>query len=381
MSDRKWRARVVPAALAAAAAVVLAGGAQAQDVVRIGLSSPLSGPQAAYGQDNLDGARLAIAELNARPVALNGKAVKFELVYEDDTADPRQGVLVAQKLADSGVKFVVGPYNSGVTMPASRVYHEAGMVVATVASNPKVTTQGHARLFRVGASDTQLGTMMARYAAQQLKARRVAIIDDRTAYGQGVANEFAKEAKIHGLTVVAQEYTSDKATDFTAALTSIKAKTPDALFFGGYSAQAGPMLRQMRSLGIKAPLLGGDGICSLETAKLSAGAAENVFCTQGGAQLSKDARGQTFVEKYRKAYKREPLTYAVAFYDATHLIADAVRQAGSADPAKVAPVIARGSYQGVAASYTFDDRHDLKSSPVTVYTFEQGQLVPVVSMQ
>ena len=378
MSGKTNGARIARAIVAVAA--LAASGAWAQEVVRIGVSSPLSGPQAAYGQDNLDGARLAIDELNAKPIRLNGKTVKFELVPEDDTADPRQGVLVAQKLADGGVKFVVGPYNSGVTMPASRVYHDSGVLVATVASNPKVTTQGHPLLFRVGASDSQLGTMMARYAAQQMKAKRVAIIDDRTAYGQGVADEFAKEAKAKGLTVVAQEYTSDKATDFTAALTSIKAKKPDAVFFGGYSAQAGPMLRQMRSLGIAAPFLGGDGICSVETAKLSSGAAENVYCTQGGALLSRDARGQTFVEKYKQAYKRDALTYAVSFYDATHMIADAIQKAGSADPAKVGAVLAKGSYQGVAATYSFDDKHDLKSSPVTVYKFDKGQLVPVVSM-
>ena len=380
MSSKHSGRRFARTAIGLVAAWGMATAALAQEVVRIGLSSPLSGPQASYGQDNLDGTRLAIEELNAKPLQVNGKTVKFELVTEDDMADPRQGVQVAQKLVDSGVKFIVGPYNSGVTMPASRVYHDGGVVVATVASNPKITTQGHGRLFRVGASDSQLGTMMARYAAQHMSAKRVAIIDDRTAYGQGVADEFAREAKAHGVTVVAQEYTSDKATDFTAVLTAIKAKSPDAVFFGGYSAQAGPMLRQMRSLGIKAPLLGGDGICSVETAKLSGGMADGVYCTQGGALLSKDARGQTFVDKYKTAYKRDPLTYAVAFYDATHMIANAIQKAGAADPAKVASVLESGSYQGVAATYAFDEKHDLKSSPVTVFRFDKGQPVPVTSM-
>ncbi|AKJ29501.1 branched-chain amino acid ABC transporter substrate-binding protein [Caldimonas brevitalea] len=375
-----------PLLVAAAAALTLgalAAPAVAQTAtVPIGFSGPLSGAQTAAGQDNLGGLQLAVQELNAKPISVNGKPVRFEIVAEDDQADPRQGVSVAQKLVDRGVHFVVGPYNSGVTLPASRVYHEAGVVVATVASNPKVTEQGHQRLFRVGASDSQLGAKMAVYAAKELKLKKVAIIDDRTAYGVGVADEFAREAKANGLTVTGREYTSDKAADFTATLTTLKAGKPDAIFFGGYSPQAGPMARQMKSLGVTAKLLGGDGICSSETAKLAGGdlVGDNVWCTQGGAMLNRVNNGQAFVDKYKAAHKRDPLTYAVSFYDAMHLIADAMQRANSTAPDKVAAALASGNYSGVAGSYAFDAKRDLKSSPVTVFTFKGGQPVPVAGL-
>ena len=369
----------------AALALALTGPAavRAQElVVPIGLSSPLSGPQSGNGQDNLAGAQLAVNEVNARKLSVGGRPLRLKLQAEDDQADPRQGVAVAQKLVDGGVKFVVGPYNSGVTMPASRVYDQGGVVVATVSSNPKITQQGFARLFRVGAADTALGVKMALYAAKELKLQRVAVIDDRSAYGQGLAQEFSNAAKANGLQVVKSEYVSGQATDFTPVLTSIKAARPDAIFFGGYSAQAGPMARQMKQLGITAKLLGGDGLCSSETAKLAGGDAvgENVWCTQGGAMIQRASEGQAFVQAYRAANnQRDPLTYAVNFYDAVHLIAQAMQKAGSTDPAKVAEAMQKGSYKGAAGTYEFDAQRDLKSSPVTVFTFKGGQPSAVTS--
>ncbi|MBQ1766878.1 MAG: branched-chain amino acid ABC transporter substrate-binding protein [Aquincola sp.] len=369
----------------AALALALTGPAavRAQElVVPIGLSSPLSGPQSGNGQDNLAGAQLAVNEVNARKLSVGGRPLRLKLQAEDDQADPRQGVAVAQKFVDGGVKFVVGPYNSGVTMPASRVYDQGGVVVATVSSNPKITQQGFARLFRVGAADTALGVKMALYAAKELKLQRVAVIDDRSAYGQGLAQEFSNAAKANGLQVVKSEYVSGQATDFTPVLTSIKATRPDAIFFGGYSAQAGPMARQMKQLGITAKLLGGDGLCSSETAKLAGGDAvgENVWCTQGGAMIQRASEGQAFVQAYRAAnHQRDPLTYAVNFYDAVHLIAQAMQKAGSTDPAKVAEAMQKGSYKGAAGTYEFDAQRDLKSSPVTVFTFKGGQPSAVTS--
>lgn len=370
-------AAVLTAALAWPAAV------RAQDlVVPIGLSSPLSGPQSGNGQDNLAGAKLAVEEVNAKKLSVGGRPLRLTLQPEDDQADPRQGVAAAQKLMDGGVKFVVGPYNSGVTMPASRVYDQGGVVVATVSSNPKITQQGFSRLFRVGAADTALGVKMALYAAKELKLKRVAVIDDRSAYGQGLAQEFTTAAKANGLEVVKTEYVSGQSTDFTPVLTGIKAAKPDAIFFGGYSAQAGPMARQMKQLGITAKLLGGDGLCSSETAKLAGGDAvgENVWCTQGGAMIQRASEGQAFVKAYRAANNnRDPLTYAVNFYDAVHLIAQAMQKAGSTDPAKVAEAMQKGSYKGAAGVYEFDDKRDLKSSPVTVFTFKGGQPSAVTS--
>ena len=222
--------------------------AQAQERIRVGFMSPVTGPQAANGVDNRDGVLLAIKEINAKGVKIGGKPVVFELDINDDGADPKQGVQIAQSLSDKKIKFVMGPYNSGVTMPAARVLNDSDIVVLTVASNPKITEMGYNNLFRIGASDNQLGTKMATYAAQDLKIKTVAVIDDRTAYGQGVAREFTEQAKRLGVKVVASEFTTDKATDFSSILTNIRASKADAVFYGGYSPQGGPLLKQMRAL-------------------------------------------------------------------------------------------------------------------------------------
>ena len=253
---------------AAVAALLLAGHAHhasaQEQVIKIGHSGPLSGPNAFAGKDNENGVRLAIEELNTKKIMVEGKTLKFELISEDDQCDARTGVSVAQKLVDSGVKFVMGPYCSGVAIPASRVYNDGGAMVSTVGTNPKVTEGGYKNLFRIIASDTQIGSNMAVYAAQVLKVKQVAVIDDRTAFGQGVADQFTKEARKQGLTVVGQEFTTDKSTDFLSILTSLKAKQPQAIFFGGYAPQAAPMARQMKQLGLTAKLLGGDTLCSPE---------------------------------------------------------------------------------------------------------------------
>ena len=375
LGARRLVAAFLPALLAAASPA-----AQAQEVVKLGLSSPLSGPQSAYGVDNRDGLLLAVKELNAQGVQVGGRKVVFEVQAEDDAADPRQGVTVAQKLADDKVKFVFGPYNSGVAIPAGRVYNEAGMVVLTVGSNPKITQLGYSRLFRIGGNDAQIAAAMALYAAKDLKVKNVAVVDDRTAYGLGLAAEFMAEAKRQGLHIVKQEFTTDKTTDFTAILTSIRAAKPDAVFLGGYSAQGGLLLRQMVSLGIQAKLLGGDGICDTELHRLSGGMADGrAYCLQARLVLGSAEAGRVFTAKYKAAYQRDPLTYAANFYDGAMLLADAMQKSGSTDPGKVAEAMAKGSYKGVVAEYSFTDKHDLKASPVSVYGFKGGQPVPVAS--
>lgn len=360
--------------------VSAASWAQEAQVVKIGFSSPLSGPQAAAGKDNQGGLQMAIERLNSQGLSIGGKKVKFESVVEDDQADPRAGVTVAQKLVDSGVKAIVGPYNSGVTIPASKVYNDAGIVMATVASNPKVTEQGFAYVYRVAASDSQLGGKMGLYAAKELKVKRVAIVDDRTAYGQGLGNEFEKVAKASGIEIVGREFTNDKASDFMAILTSIKAKKPDAIFYGGYAPQGGPLARQMKQIGLNALLLGGDGICSPEMGRLGGEAVgQQVYCTQGGAILDKAEAGAAFAAEYKQKYNRPPEVYAASFYDGMMLIAQAMKAANSVEPKQYAPALAKIKHKGVAAAYEFDDKHDLKQSPVTVFQFKGGEPVAIAN--
>ncbi|WP_432239125.1 branched-chain amino acid ABC transporter substrate-binding protein [Herbaspirillum robiniae] len=351
----------------------------ADKVVKVGFSSPLTGAQAAAGKDNERGLRMAVDELNQKGVKVGADTVKFEAMVEDDQADPKTGVAVAQKLVDAQVKAVFGPYNSGVAIPASKLYNDAGIVMATVGSNPKITLQGFANVYRVSASDSQLGGKMALYAARELKFKRVSLVDDRTAYGVGVAEEFAKVAKANGIEIVSRDFTNDKASDFNAILTSIKGKKPDAVFYGGYFSQAAPMKRQMKTLGLDVPLMGGDAICDTEMGKLGGDAVNgSVYCTQGGGLLKTNS-AETFVANYEKRNNAKPMFYAVSFYDAMKLVAEAMSRAGSVEPAKYGPVLAQASFKGVAGTYEFDANHDLKSSPVTIFQFKNGRPEPLAN--
>ena len=359
-----------------AAAMFVAGTASAQDlVVKIGHVGPTSGAIAHLGKDNENGARMAIDALNAKGVMIGGKKAKFELLAEDDAGDPKQGTSAAQKLVDSKVNGVIGHLNSGTSIPASKIYSDAGVPqISPSATNPKFTRNGYKTTFRVVADDVHLGGTLGKYAVTQLKGKSIAVIDDRTAYGQGVADEFEKGVKGAGGKTVAREFTNDKATDFTAILTSIKAKKPDVVFFGGMDAVAGPMLRQMKQLGINAKFVGGDGICSSELPKLAAGtmADGQVVCAEaGGVEGEAKKSMEMFYADYKKKYNDDVKVYAPYVYDALNVMVDAMVKAGSAEPAKYLPVLAKTSgYKGVTGVISFDEKGDIKNGALTLYTFK-----------
>ena len=364
-----------------AVATLLAGSAMAQDlVVKIGHVGPTSGGIAHLGKDNENGARMAIDELNAKGVMIGGKKAKFELLAEDDAGDPKQGTQAATKLADNKVNGVIGHLNSGTSIPASKIYSDAGIPqISPSATNPKFTRNGYKTTFRVVADDVHLGGTLGKYAVTQLKGKSIAIIDDRTPYGQGVAEEFEKGVKAAGGTAVGREFTNDKATDFTAILTSLKAKKPDLIFYGGMDAVAGPMLRQMKQLGINAKFMGGDGICSGELPKLAAGtmADGQVICAEAGGIDPKDAAATKamadFRAKFKAKFNADVQIYAPYVYDATMVMVDAMVKAGSADPKVYLPVLAKTSgYKGVTGVIGFDEKGDIKNGALTLYTYKGG---------
>jgi branched-chain amino acid transport system substrate-binding protein len=370
----QFKTQMIP--LAGAIAFALAGAASAQEqVVKIGHVGPISGAIAHLGKDNEYGARMAIEELNAKGVTIGGKKVKFELLAEDDGADPKQGTAAAQKLVDAKVNGVIGHLNSGTTIPASKIYNDAGIPqISPSATNPKYTQQGFKTTFRVVANDGQLGGTLGKYAVQTLKAKKIAVIDDRTAYGQGVAEEFVKGAKkAGGAQIVAQQYTNDKATDFNAILTAIKSKNPDVIFFGGMDAVGGPMMRQMKQLGIKAKFMGGDGICTEGLAKLAGDAIadDQVVCAEAGGVVESQKKG---MEDFRAAFKQkfniEVQLYAPYVYDATMVMVEAMKKAGSADPAKYLPELAKIQYKGVTGPIAFDSKGDIKDGTLTLFTYK-----------
>ena len=345
-------------------------------VVKIGHVGPTSGAIAHLGKDNENGARMAIDELNAAGVKIGDKVAKFELLAEDDGGDPKQGTAAAQKLVDAKVNGVIGHLNSGTTIPASQIYNDAGIPqISPSSTNPKYTRQGYAGAFRVVADDVHLGGTLGKYAVETLKGKAVAVIDDRTAYGQGVADEFEKGVVAAGGKVVGREFTNDKATDFNAILTTLKAKKPDVIFFGGMDAVGGPMLRQMKQLGIKAKFMGGDGICTGELPKLAGDALgdEVVYCAEaGGVDGELKAGFEKFNQDFKAKFNDDVKLYAPYVYDATKVMVEAMKAAGSADPQKYLPALKAINYKGLTGNIAFDEKGDIKNGALTLYTYKAG---------
>lgn len=348
--------------------------------VKIGHVAPMTGPQAHQGADNRNGALMAIEEINAAKPEIGGAEITFVLMAEDDQADPKQGTVVAQKLVDEGVSGVIGHLNSGTTLPASRIYFDAGIPqISGSATNPAYTQQGYATAFRVMTNDVQQGKALGVFAGQQ-GFKTVALVDDRTAYGQGLVDEFRKSAEANGIKVLTAEFTTDKSTDFKAILTKIKAQKPDLVFFGGMDAQGGPLLKQMRELGLKSKFLGGDGVCTPEFINLAGGAAEGEFCSQPGTPINKLEKGRAFLEKYLRSFGIPVQNYAPYVYDAVYVMVDAMKRANSTQPSKYLPEIGKTRLEGVTATIEFDAKGDLKNTAVSLYRYRADKLEHVTTV-
>ena len=345
-------------------------------VVKIGTAGPLTGGIAHLGKDNENGVRLAIDEANAKGLTLDGKKVKLELLSEDDQADPKVGTTVAQKLVDAKVVGVVGHLNSGVSIPASVIYNQAGIpMISGSSTNPQLTEQGFKNVFRVVGRDDQQGPAIANYLASEVKPKKVAVIDDSTAYGEGLADEVAKTLKAGGVKVLPREKGSDKTVDFKSILTKIKGEKPNAVFYGGMDATGGPLLKQARELGLKVVFAFGDGACTDKMKDLAGAAAEGMLCSQAG--LPVQAANKKFLDAYKAKFNVDPILYAPFTYDATNLIIEAMKEANSSDPAKYLPDLAKISYQGASGKIEFDAKGDRKDAEMTIFTMKDGKIEPV----
>jgi branched-chain amino acid transport system substrate-binding protein len=363
-------------AVAALAYVAVVTGANAQSVedVKVGFAAPLTGAQAHYGQDFLNGVTLAVEDFNATKPVIDGKQVRIVLDTADDQADPRVGTTVAQKLVDDGIKGMIGHFNSGTTIPASRIYAAAGIPQVAMATAPEYTQQGYKTTFRMMTSDTQQGSVVGTYAVKSLGFKKIAIIDDRTAYGQGLADQFEKAAKAAGATIVDREYTNDKAVDFKAVLTKIKSKAPDGVFYGGADAQAAPMVKQMKELNIKSTLMGGEMVKSDTFLKVAGTAADGVVASLAGLPMENMPGGQKYLDEYRKKFNKDPETYSPYGYDGAMAMFLAMKAANSTDPAKYLPFFAKTDMPAVTSSdLGYDAKGDLKNGGITVYKVVDGK--------
>lgn len=365
--------KLIPLAIA----MLFAANASAQQVVKIGHVGPVSGPNSHLGKDNENAARMAIDELNAKGFTVNGQKLTLQLVAEDDGSDPKQGTAVAQKLVDAKVKGVIGHLNSGTSVPASKIYNDAGIPqISPATTATQYTKQRFAGAFRVVANDAKLGGTLGKYAVDTLKAKNIAVIDDRTTYGQGVATEFLKGAKAPGVKIVGKEFTSATATDYTAILTSIRAKKPDLVFFGGMDAVGGPMLKQMKALGIDARFMGGDGICTEALGRLAGDAVGEgkVICAEAGGVTGEQEKAMTdFRARFKQKTGVEVQLYAPYVYDAVMVMAAAMQKANSVEPAKYLPELKKINYKGVTGQIAFDQSGDINNGALTLYTFKGGK--------
>jgi branched-chain amino acid transport system substrate-binding protein len=350
--------------------------APAAQEVKIGHVAPLTGGIAHLGKDNENGARLAVDEANAAGIKIGDSAVKFTLVAEDDQADPKVGTTVAQKLVDAKVAGVVGHLNSGTSIPASDIYSKAGIpVISGSATNPKLTEAGHKTQFRVVGRDDQQGPAIASYLASNNKPKLVAVIDDATAYGEGIANEVEKTLKAANVKVLPREKGTDKTTDWKAILTKLRGRSPDAVFYGGMDATGGPLLKQGRELGIKAVFSFGDGACTDKMKELAGDAADGLLCSQAG--IPPQAADKKFLEAYKKKFNAEPILYSPFTYDATNLLIEAMKKANSADPSKYLPELAKIDFSGATGKIAFDSKGDRKDAEMTIFTMKGGKLDPI----
>ena len=346
--------------------------------VVIGSVAPLTGGIAHLGKDNENGVRLAIEEANAEKIKIGGKEAVFELVSFDDQADPKVGTTVAQKLVDTKVAGVVGHLNSGVTIPASAVYNAANPPIPMItgsATNPQLTEQGFRNVFRVVGRDDQQGPAIANYLASTAKPKLVAVIDDATAYGEGLANEVEKTLAAAGVKVLPREKGTDKTTDWKAVLTKLKGERPDAVFYGGMDATGGPLLRQGRELGLKAVFAFGDGACTEKMKELAGEASDGLLCSQAG--IPPQAASKKFLDAYRKRFNVDPILYAPFTYDAANLLIEAMKKANSADPAKYLPELQKIDFTGATGRIAFDAKGDRADAEMTIFTMKAGVLTPI----
>jgi branched-chain amino acid transport system substrate-binding protein len=358
--------------LGAVAVILFSCQSQQQNVIRIGAAGPMTGDQSKMGIDLRNSVELAVAEWNQKGGVL-GK--KIEMLSGDDQADPKQAVSVANKFINQKTVAVVGHWNSSCSIPASKYYSDANMVMISPATtNPQFTLQGFKRVFRVCGTDDQQGRIAAAFVLKNLRPKRIAVIHDKTAYGQGLADFFQK-ALGNGAEVVYYGGIVQRDPDYKAVLTAIKEKKPDVYFFGGIYPEAGRLVRQAKEVGLSIPMITGDGVYDPTFVNIAGKAAEGTYVTFG-----KDPAGLTtaraFNEKYKKVYG-EPGPYSIYAYDAANIILTAIKATGTTDGTRVAEYIAKNSFQGAFGDISFDKNGDVTKAPYVVWQVRDGKFIEV----
>ncbi len=358
--------RIATLGIALGFACALAGSASAQ--VKFGVAGPITGPNAATGAQMKNGTQQAADDINAAGGIL-GKKISVD--FGDDVSDPKQGVSVANNFVADGVKFVIGHYNSGVTIPASEVYHENGILEITPAStNPTVTERGYWNVFRTCGRDDQQGRVAGAYILKHFKGKKIAFVNDKTTYGKGLADETLKTIKAGGMHEVLYEGINTGEKDYSALISKIKQSGADLVYFGGLYTEAGLIVRQMRDQGVKAPLMGGDGITSDEFATVGGPGVVGSLMTYGPDPRNRP-EAKAVVAKFR-AKGFEPESYTLYSYAGVQIIAQAATAAKSLDPKKVADEMHSGMhFKTVIGDIAYDKKGDITRLDYVVYIWKK----------
>jgi branched-chain amino acid transport system substrate-binding protein len=355
---------------------LVSGAAPQEETVSIGLAAPLTGAEAYIGEGLLQGARIAVEEANIKgPVFGN---TKIKLVPMDDQRNPTQAVLSANKLiADPSVVAVVGHFNSSCTKASSSLYHEGRMAQITPAStNPDISRQGFDTFFRVCATDDVQAPAGANFVWSKLGIKKIAIIDDQTTYGKGLADQFEKTYKALGGEVLRREGITQGDKDFTPLLTKIRASKPEMVFYGGVYPELALLIKQSAKVGLKAPWMGGDGIADVSLIKLvTPKLAEGTYATMLGVDPKSLPAAKDFVAKYEARFG-DLGTFSVNGYDSTNILIEAIRRAGKADRAAVlAEVRATQDFPGLMGTINFDEKGDAIGRSIGIFKVQDGKFV------
>jgi len=356
-------------------ALVLFAACSRQVTVKIGVVGPMTGPLAAFGNDMAKGSQVAMDELNSDSFTIGGKTAHFVMLTEDDKASPEEGKAAAQRLIDAGVVAVFGHLNSGVTIAAAPLYAKAGIPQLSVSTNPKYTRMGLKTAFRITADDIQQGGALGKLISEKLHAKSIYMVDDQTTFGVGLSDEVNKIFKLKNL-VVPHESIDPKGADFEALTQRIKDKNADVVFMGGDEGFGSPLLKALRKAGWAGKFVAADAMCDPSSIKNAGGAADsNFYCTVAGVPPSWLAAGIGFTQLYKAKYGA-PGAYSTLAYDGIHVLAQAMQEGNSIDPAKYLPALATGSFDGkIQGIVEFDAKGDVKDGTVVIYQSIGGQLI------
>lgn len=347
--------------------LAFAGAAHAQ--VKMGVGGPITGPNAAFGAQLKNGAEQAVADINAAGGILGQQIV---LSLGDDRSDPREGVNVANKFVADGVKLIVGHFNSGVSIPASEVYAENGAVMVSPAStNPRLTERNLWNAFRTCGRDDQQGAVAADYIVKSLKDKKIAVVHDKTTYGQGLADETKKAMNAAGIREVLYEGVNTGEKDFSALVSKLKAAGADVVYWGGLHTEGGLIVRQMRDQGLKSVLMSGDGIASDEFATIGGPGVEGTLMSFPPDPRTRP-ESKDVVAKFQ-AKNINPEAYTLYSYASVQVLAEAAKRANSLDPKKIAEEMKKGvAFKTVIGDIAFDKKGDITRPDYVIYTWKKG---------